>query len=90
MSWYFKEDDITNKDVLLDVLRKSDPKYQYCGVAIANTDFPTEEIIINPRINFAGKADYYERAYNDCLVLNTCDKIRISAVHLFEKDNEIE
>lgn len=89
LRWEFDETDSTNKKVLLEALRNADPYYQYCSVEIANTDFPEEELIINPRDNFIGKADYYEKAYTNELILKNCDKIRISSFQLTESIEEV-
>ena len=35
------------------------------------------EFIINPNVNFQNKKEYYDKAYNDELILNTYDGIRI-------------
>lgn len=35
------------------------------------------EFIVNPNVNFQNKKEYYEKAYNDELILNIYDGIRI-------------
>ena len=76
----FDKDNTDNATILLDYLRNPGDDDNFCVVTIENTDFPDTELIINRRKNFEDKADYYERAYDDNLVLRSCDKIRISSV----------
>jgi len=53
-------------------------KANYIAVAIETRGSDELETIINPRANFEGKQAYYEKAYNDDLVLKTFDGIRIT------------
>jgi hypothetical protein len=46
-------------------------------VSIEMPDLPEKETIMNPIINFQGKHDYYEKAYNDDLELISFPKIKI-------------
>ena len=81
--WYFTKDNNTNKKVLLSVLRNPFAR-KYCEIMIESKDLPDVERIINEKTNYQSKADYYERAYNDNLVLNSCSDIRITAVHMID------
>ena len=81
--WYFTKDNNTNKKVLLSVLSNPFAR-KYCEIMIESKDLPDVERIINEKTNYQSKADYYERAYNDNLVLNSCSDIRITAVHMID------
>ncbi|MGL6202071.1 MAG: hypothetical protein ACRC3H_24395 [Lachnospiraceae bacterium] len=52
-------------------------KYKFLGVKIETKGHPGAEIIINPLANYDVKKDYYDKAYDDNLVLKTFDGIRI-------------
>ena len=46
-------------------------------VVILTKGSDAPEFIINPNANFQNKKEYYDKAYNDELTLNTYDGIRI-------------
>ena len=72
--------DKTSKAELLEGLRSKSEQFlskNYCCVVIRNTDYDGLEFIINDRRNFEDKANYYDNAYTDKLVLKTCNKISI-------------
>jgi hypothetical protein len=48
------------------------------------------EIIINPNSNFEKKLSYYTRSYNDDMVLNTYDGIKVVSAIAFDYDTLIE
>jgi len=52
----------------------------YMGVAIKMPDLEKLEIIINPYDNFDRKLEYYTKAYNSNLELNTFNKIKIVGI----------
>lgn len=45
------------------------------------------EYIINPNANFQNKKEYYDNAYDENMVLKTCDGIKIIDVFSGELDN---
>lgn len=69
---------IENKEVLL-------------SVDIKHADMPRAETIINPRVNFQAKHDYYEEAYDDHLHLKSNPAISIVSYMIgIKKVNVIE
>lgn len=86
--WYFNKDNNTNKQILLNVLRNPFAR-KYCEIMIESRDLPDVERIVNEKSNFESKANYYERAYNDSLVLNSCSDIRIVAVHMIDSLSKV-
>ena len=73
--------DKISKVDLLEGLRSKSEQFlskNYCCVVIKNIEYEGLEFIINDRRNFEDKANYYDNAYTDDLVLKTCNKISIS------------
>lgn len=52
-------------------------EYKYIAVKIAMQGFKKPEIIINQFENFDKKLDYYEKAYDNNLILKSFNGIRI-------------
>ena len=86
--WQFTKENDTNKKVLLSVLRNPFAR-KYCEIMIESKDLPDVERIINEKSNYIAKAEYYERAYNDNLVLNSCSDIRISSVRMIDSLRDV-
>lgn len=63
-----------------------DGKHEYMVVTILTSGSDAPEYIINPNANFQNKKEYYDRAYNENMILNTYDGIRI--VDVFSGDLE--
>ena len=64
--------------------------YEYIAVAVETRGNKDIEIIINPMCNVQDKLEYYKKAYNDNMVLNTYDGIRIVGVVAVDCDMTIE
>jgi len=72
---------MTRKEELIEEFeRANDNDCEYVAVAIETRGSNSWEIILNPKENFDIKLAYYIKAYNDDLVLNTYDGIRIASV----------
>jgi len=75
---------LTKKEQFLQDLKflkelESD-KIEYFSVGIETQGMEGVELIINPIVNIDQKINYYDKSYNDDLVLNSCDEIRIVSV----------
>lgn len=57
---------------------------EFVAVAVETNGNDEYEIIINPRENFEKKLEYYKNSYNDDLVLNTYNAIKIVAAVEFD------
>jgi len=78
---------MTKKERLIELFKKSiECKANYIAVSIETRGNDDVEIIVNPRNNFDNKLVYYCKAYNDDLVLNTYDGIRIVSVLGIQND----
>ena len=77
---------MTKKDCLKTEFSNSKlRKNKFIAVAIDMKGNSGWEIIINPKENFDAKLEYYDKAYNDNLELNSCSDIRIvSAAGLWD------
>lgn len=62
----------------------------YIAIAVETHGNPEWEIIINPIENYEQKLAYYQNAYNDDLVLNTYDGIRIASMCSFNGSVDLE
>jgi glutamyl-tRNA reductase len=62
------------KKVFIDAIRQG---HIYIGVAVKLPNLESPEIIINPMENFEEKLKYYKNAYDENLVLKTCNDIEI-------------
>ena len=60
----------------------------FVAVAIKTKGNQGIEIIINPAYNFDQKLEYYNKAYNDDLILNTYNGISIISACSFDYDIE--
>lgn len=60
-----------------EFLKGFDEDYNTVTVEVTVPNCPETELIINPKANFDGKKQYYEKAYNDNLELNTFNQIKI-------------
>lgn len=82
---------MSKKEKLMEVFADAfDSEYEFIAIAIETRGNAGLEIIINPKVNFETKLDYYCKSYNDDLVLNTYDGIRIVAAYGFESDSYFE
>ena len=75
---------LTKKEQFLQDLKflkelESD-KIEYFSVGIETQGMEGVELIINPIVNIDQKINYYDKSYNDDLVLNSYDGIRIVSV----------
>ena len=70
---------MTRKEQFLQDLNKaiSNEDIKYFVVYIDHVDCDDYEEIINPRINFEFKRDYYGKAYDDNMELGTYNKIKV-------------
>lgn len=76
---------MTKKEKLIELFEEaiiSDE--EFVAVAVETNGNDEYEIIINPRENFEKKLEYYKNSYNDDLVLNTYNGIKIVAAIKFE------
>lgn len=63
---------------------------KYIGVKIQMQGFVRPEIIINENLNFASKYAYYQKAYDENLVLKTFNGIKIVGFTYGNTFEEIE
>jgi len=59
------------------------------SVHIAMPDLFYLEVITNPRPNFEKKLEYYSRAYNEYMQLNTFNSIYIDNISAWDRNSEI-
>lgn len=77
---------MTKKERLMqDIQYAIDYKVPYFYVKIATRGSEGIETIINPFCNFEQKKEYYEKAYDDNLILKSYDGIRIISWDNFSK-----
>ena len=82
---------MNKKDKLIELFKASiDDNAEYIAVAIETKGSEDVEIIVNTRKNFDNKLAYYCKAYNDDLILNTYDGIRIVGVLEIKDDIPID
>lgn len=76
------------KERLIQLFNEAEEKeHQFIAVKIEMPGFPKPELIVNSRENFKEKLEYYKKAYNENLELNTFNKIKIvDAVSGFDKN----
>lgn len=60
-----------------EFLKAFEGDYNELVVEVTVPNCPETELIINPKANFEGKKQYYSKAYNDDLELNTFNQIKI-------------
>lgn len=81
---------MTKKEQLIEIFNMAtEYKNDFIAVAIKTRGSNGIEIIINPKCNFSKKLEYYKKAYNDELILNTFDGISIYSAVSFDNDTEI-
>lgn len=81
---------MTRKEKLLeDIQFAIDCKVHRFWVKIETAGSEGLEIIINPLCNLKAKKEYYSKAYNDDLVLNSYSGIRIVNWGYFNKNEEL-
>lgn len=69
---------MTDKQKFLNFIQEScDQGYEYFTVLISTVGADGLELIINPSCNLKFKLDYYDRAYDDNLVLKSFNGIKI-------------
>jgi len=74
---------MTKKERLNEVFRTAiNNGYNYVGIVIEMSGFPSKELIINNTENFERKLEYYNNAYDDDLVLRSFNGIKIVDVEL--------
>jgi hypothetical protein len=82
---------MTKKEKLTEILTAAiKNKNEYIAVAVETKGSNDIEIIINPNSNFEKKLSYYTRSYNDDMVLNTYDGIKVVSAIAFDYDTVIE
>lgn len=64
--------------------------YNYVAVKIDMQGFEKPEVIINEKANFDKKLEYYEKAYDDNLVLKSFNGIRIVGFTFADVYEDIE
>lgn len=67
---------MTRKEQLLRDFEESKER-KTVWVSVTVPDCPELEVISNPRENFSSKKDYYDKAYDDNLILKANPGIRI-------------
>jgi len=65
---------VTKKEQFLNEFNGN---YTEVTVEVTVPNCPKNELIINPKENFKGKKQYYDKAYNDNLELNAFNAIKI-------------
>lgn len=81
---------ITKKEQLIEIFEDAiNFKAHYIAVEVETKGSEKNEIIINPYENFQKKLEYYVKAYNDDLVLNTYDGIRIISAISLDDNSEM-
>ena len=81
---------ITKKEQLIELFQDAiELKSHYIAVEVETRGSDKNEIIINPYENFEKKLEYYVKAYNDDLVLNTYDGIRIISAISLDDNSEM-
>ncbi|WP_206460420.1 hypothetical protein [Anaerovorax sp. IOR16] len=65
---------MTKKEIFL---QEFDKDHNDVVVEVTVPNCPRTELIINPKENFKGKKEYYDKAYNDDLELKSFDQIKI-------------
>lgn len=70
---------MTKKDMLKTSLITGASLFglEFFAVAVETKGSKELEIIVNPTSNLEKKIEYYDKAYNDDLVLNACSDIKI-------------
>lgn len=69
---------MTDKELFFQFLDESyESNYDYFSVLIDTENSNGYELIVNPMCNYVQKRECYDRAYNDDLVLNSFNGIRI-------------
>jgi hypothetical protein len=82
---------MTKKEKLIEILNSAiKDKNEYIAVAVETRGSNDVEIIINPNSNLEKKLNYYTRSYNDDMVLNTYDGIKVVAAMAFDYDAVVE
>lgn len=66
---------MTKKEMFLNEF--DNEKYNKLTVEVTVPNCPDRELIINNKPNFDGKKEYYKKAYNDNLELNSFNEIKI-------------
>lgn len=82
---------MTKKEKLTEIFNTAIiNKNEYIAVAVETRGSNDIEIIINPNSNFEKKLNYYTKSYNDDMVLNTYDGIKVVSVMAFDYDTAVE
>lgn len=82
---------MTKKEKLIEILNSAiKDKNEYIAVAVETRGSNDVEIIINPNSNLEKKLGYYTRSYNDDMVLNSYDGIKVVAAMAFDYDVVVE
>ena len=82
---------MSKKEQLIEVFNEAVQLFSdFVAVAIETRGSEGIEIIINPRENLRDKLEYYKKAYNNDLVLNTFDGIKIISACSFDMDTNFE
>lgn len=81
---------ITKKEQLIEIFNDAiEFGSRYTAVEVQTKGSEKSEIIINLYENFKNKLEYYIKAYNDDLVLNTFDGIRIVSAISLDDNSEM-
>lgn len=60
-----------------EFLKGFDEDHKEVLVEVTVPNCPVPEMITNPKVNFQGKKEYYNKAYNDDLELKNFNEIKI-------------
>lgn len=82
---------MTKKEKLIEIIQEAiDYDVDFVAIAVETKGSEEWEIIINPLENLENKLAYYNKTYNDDLVLNTYDGIKIVSGILFSGYNSVD
>ena len=80
----------SKKEIFLDYLKKHKGSYSMFYVIIETLGSTHAELIVNPYSNYEKKADYYDKSYDDDLVLKAYNGIKIIGYDVCYDDCTIE
>lgn len=79
MNTYYE---VESKEELIDIFESCIDGKNGLEVFVQMPDLPSFEQIYNPIENLPAKLEYYKKAYNDKLELNSFNKIKIVAIYV--------
>jgi len=79
-----------DKELLMEIIDIGiNSDLSYLGVLVETVGSPNKELIMNSFSSFEFKKDYYNKAYNDNLELNSFNGIRIVDAYVSDSTQEI-